>query len=718
MFQENQDIRNRLLVARLPSMPQILLKLIELCQADDAGMAELAKLIGNDAAMASKVLSVANSAAYHRGGPKVVLLQALNVLGADMIKTLVISESVFQTFNGFPHAGSTDLRRFWKHSLTAAVMAREIAQKMSYPQAEEAYLAGLLHDVGRLALLAAAPNEYAADFLLQDNENLCVAEQRTLAISHAEAGAWLVERWDLDSFMADSILYHHETAARLEAAHPLIRIVHLADRLSNHSPALPLAADAGALCGLGMEDLLAMVQGAEAQVKKAAEYLGVDLSRVDDAVTPVVRATAAAAPVPDAAQKQLTDQVRNIALLSELGQSYARQPGQAQLLNVVRQNARILFHLEDTVILLMNASGQALVGVSVDEHRQRLSGFTIPLTSGGAIAASALQRRAAFLERDHGLLSLLEDQLLRIFDVQCLVCVPLVNGSQCLGVLVGGVATWRLPDLKGHERFLQSFGAQAATALAGASRDRSEVVQRIASLKEDYRDSSRRVAHEVNNPLAIIKNYLGVLDDKLTRQESVTEELSILNEEIDRVGNIMSEFAGATRKVQAGVTEINRVVSDLVRLFRESKFLPASVQIKAQMPESRAEIDGSVDILKQILVNLLKNAVEALPKGGHIEIKNNGRVHRDGREYFELCIQDDGAGIPADMQAKLFTPVRSNKAGPNRGIGLSIVHGLVKRLNGLISCRSTPAGTIFEILLPVRDAAAQDAAAIATKAAA
>jgi len=203
-------------------MPQILLKLIELCQADEVGMAELAKLIANDAGMTSKVLSVANSAAYHRGDRKMGLVQALSVLGADMIKTLVISESVFQTFNGFPHSSSSDLRSFWKHSLTTAVMAREIAKKMGYPRADEAYLAGLLHDVGRLALLAAAPNEYGVNFLAQENENLCAVEQRTLQISHSDAGAWLIERWNLDSFLADSILYHYEPPARLVTAHGVV----------------------------------------------------------------------------------------------------------------------------------------------------------------------------------------------------------------------------------------------------------------------------------------------------------------------------------------------------------------------------------------------------------------------------------------------------------------------------------------------------------------
>lgn len=710
MTQNNQDIRNRLLVARLPAMPQILLKLIELCQADEAGMAELAKLIANDPGMTTKVLGVANSAAYHRGGQKVGLLQALSVLGADMIKTLVISESVFQTFNGFPHSGSMDLRSFWKHSLATAVMAREIAKKMGYPQAEEAYLAGLLHDVGRLALLAAAPNEYGADFLAQDNESLCALELRTLQISHADAGAWLIERWNLDSFMADSILYHHEATARLETSHPLIRIVHLAHLLSSHEPERPLSENAGALCKIEVGELLLISQGAAAQVKKAAEYLGIDLSGVDDMAVPA--ASAPVAPVVAPAQQRLTEEVRNMALTAELGQSFARQKGDAQLLDVVRQNARLLFNLEDTIILLMNGSGQALVGVSVGEQRQRLAEFSILLSGGGGIAKAALQRRLVFLEGDGGLLSLAEEQLLRVFNVDCLVCVPIATGTRCLGMMIGGVASWRITDLKQRERFLLSFGAQAATALEAASRDRGEIDRRIASVRDEYRESSRRVVHEVSNPLAIIKNYLGVLDGKLTRQEPVTGELSILNEEIDRVGNIINELAGEAPKVQDGNTEINRVVTDLVRLFRESKFLPPSVQIIAQMPDQPSEIDGSADILKQILVNLIKNAVEALSKGGQIEITNNGRVHRDGRVFFELCVKDTGPGIPVEVLANLFSPVRSSKVGANRGIGLSIVHSLVKKLHGLISCRSTKAGTVFEILLPARNVVTQGVAPV------
>lgn len=698
------------MVARLPTMPQILLKLLELCQVDGAGMAEMAKLIANDAGMTSKILNVANSAAYQRGGQKTGLMQALSALGSDLIKTLVINESVLQAFNGFSGAGSNDLRRFWKHALSTAVMAREIAKVMNYAQPEEAYLAGLLHDVGRLALLAAAPGEYSVNFQAEDSDTLCALELRTLHMSHVEAGAWVVEQWNLDSFMADAILYHHESALRLDGAHPLIRMVHLAHQLANHDPALPIAAEAGALCKVSGDSLLTICQGAAAQVQKAAGYLGIDLSGVDDWVAP-----AAVTPPPpklDAAQQRLSDEVRNMTLLNELAQAFARQKDEVQLLKVVRQNAQLLFGLTDATVFVMDSSGSALKGASVAEQFQRLAGFSVPLAGGGIVAESALQQRLDYLGRQAGLQNLADLQLLRIFNADFLLCVPMVLGSQCLGLLVGGLAAWQVADVQRRERFVQAFGAQAATALHASTRYRSDVDPRLDAVRQEHQESSRRVVHEVNNPLAIIKNYLEVLDDKLARQEPVQGEISVLHEEIDRIGNIMGEFAGAAPAAQTGTTDINEAVNKLVRLFRESKFLPPAVEIEVRLPLQSCQIDGSADTLKQILVNLVKNAVEVLAKGGRIDIVNNGQVQRNGRFYYALCVSDNGPGIPSEHRSKLFSPVQSAKPGANRGIGLSIVHGLVKQLGGTIACVSTTTkGTMFEICLPLAAAHAQAAVA-------
>lgn len=698
MSESSQNIHNRLLLARLPAMPQILVKLMALFQSDEAGMAELAKLIANDAALSAKVLTAVNSAAYYQGRRKVGLIHALTMLGADTVKALVMSESVFQTFSGFSHAGSVDLRNFWKHSLTVAVMAREIAKKMAYAQVEEAYLAGLLHDGGRLALLAAVPSQYSAYFETEDSLSLCDAEQQLLQISHAEAGAWLVERWQLDAFLADAILYHHESAERLTGTHALIRIVWLAQQLSQAHATDALTDDTGVICHLSADDLQPIIASADAQVMKAAQFLGVDIAALDK--PPALVAVPVTAPKQDLAQTLLAEEVRNRSLLAEFGQLLAQQANDMQLLVQVRQSAQILFGLDNSVVMLLDSSGRALVGVSYGESHQRLAELQITLSGNSVIAASALRRTPVFLPADGGPYSIAEEQLLRIFAAECLLCLPLVGAGRCLGMVVCGIAQWRITELESQQNFLQAFANQAANALAAAAVERGAADQRIAELQQAQRISSRRVAHEVNNPLGLMKNYLSVLDDKLTRQEPVHDEISILNEEIDHISNILGEFAGIAAKTQTQVADINHVIADLVHLFQQSRFMPASVQIESRVTSQTSEISGSANSVKQVLVNLIKNAIEALPLGGQIVVQNKGLVRRENRAFFEVSVQDSGTGIAPEIMANLYTSGSSTKSGENHGLGLGVVASLVKRLNGFINCRSTGSGTTFEILFP------------------
>ncbi len=679
-------------------MPQTLLKLLNLCQTDDAGMAELSDLIASDVGLMAKVLSIANSAAYHRGGPKVGLMQALSTMGADMIKTLVISESVFQTFSAFPHSSGTDLRGFWQHALTTAVMTRALAKKMAYPFVEEAYLAGLLHDVGRLALLAAAPNEYSLNFRAKDDLVLCEVEQDTLQISHAEAGAWLIERWNLGPIIADSVLYHHENPSRLESAHPLVRMVHLADWLANHEPTEALEADAGALCGVDMPFLATLVAEASGQVKKTAADLGLELPEKTSYDAPQAQHRVVAEV--DPATQQLADQVRDMAITTAVGQSLANAQSDRQLMEMIRNNAHILLNLNDSLLFLTTESGQELLQISPQQVTGSAHELVIGLSSQTRFAQAIQSKTLLFLGPERRHLNPVEERLMHALNAECLVCVPISTTTQSVGMIVGSIPPWRLSDLKKRERFLLSFGLQAALSIQSATKVRVEMDRRIATVRQEHLEDSRRVAHEVNNPLTIIKNYLSVLDGKLTRKEAVSEELSILKEEIDRVSNLVTEFAGGTPKTQGAVTEVTTVIKDLVRLFTESKFLPASVNIVAVLPTGNTKVLGSSDILKQILINLLKNAIEAVPGGGHIEMINKGEVIRNDRRYAEISVKDSGPGIPPEVQTRLFSPVDSHKPGQHRGIGLSIVHRLVEKLGGEISCQSSSAGTVFTIHLP------------------
>jgi signal transduction histidine kinase len=696
MQRAEQDIRKRLAVARLPAMPQILVKLLALCQGQPASVAEAAQLVAQDPGMASTVLGFAHSTAYRRGGRDIGIMQALAAMGGDMFRTLVVNESVLRLFDDSAGPEGGELRGFWQHSLTAALAARDIAQRLSYPYPEEAYLAGLLHDVGRLALLAAAPAEYAAHFLSPDDAKLCWTEQRTLQITHGEAGAWLIERWQLDSFLSDSVLYHHEPVARLAGAHPLIRIGLLAHLLAGAGPGDPETAQAGLLCGLDADALDAIRVAAAGRVMEVAAGLGIDLDALEQpAVLP-----AQAPREQDPIRQRLSDQVRNMVLATNAERAFARQQGQDALLETILRSARLLFNLDDAVVLLRAGGGTELRGAPAGEHRQRLSDFSVPLAAECALARAAGQSRVAFIRRDGALLDVGEEQLLNLLGAESLVCVPLSAGGHCLGMIVGGMPAERVAELMRREEYLQAYAAQAGSAMQVAGNARAALDSQAASIADEFREAARKVAHEVNNPLSIIKNYLSILDVKLRKKEPAVGELSILNEEIDRVGQIIHGMADLQPQVGDGSTDVGRVVREVVRLFKDSGFVPPAVHVATRLSDQVSTIAGSPDLVKQILMNLIKNAVEAMPAGGEIEITDHGRINRDGRLYVELSIRDSGPGIAPDVLAHLFAPGYSTKEGEQRGLGLSIVHGLVGQMHGTILCRSGPAATTFPLLLP------------------
>lgn len=683
-------IRDRLISARLPAVPQVLLKLLALCRSENTSIADFAKLVAKDAGLTGRVLSIANSAAHQRGGSRAGLEQALMILGVDTLKSLIIGESVAQVFNALAGRDTVGLVEFWRHSLTTAIVARDLASRLSYAHGEEAYLAGLLHDVGRLALLSAAPEEYRPRFAMIDDDQLCEIERAELQMTHAEAGAWLIERWKLDSFLADSVLYHHEPVRALDATHPLVRIVLLANRLAQAGPDSPAVAEACSVCGLSPLELEKVSEAAAGQVEIAAAQLGIDLG---DSKQPTPA---------NSCNAQLAEEVHQLVLTNELTRNLGRQRSDTQLLESLTRSARLLFDLEDALILLVSHGNRSLVGVPLGKHRQRLAEYSVPLVAGNSMADAVLKKTPLFLNRQALPVSIAEDQLMRVLDTDAAVVLPLATAQQTVGALVGAVRPWQIEALQRKSGFLEAFAAQGANAMLAALQERTEVAQRINGIADDYRTAAQKMVHEVNNPLTIIKNYLSVLDAKLARSEPVSGEVSILNEEIDRVGRIVKSITQVKPEASAGNMDANRVVRDVVRLFQETEFVPSNVRITTQFYEEPLPVAGDGNSLRQMLINLIKNGVEALAAGGELLVAVTGPINRGGQMYVELNVRDNGAGIPRDMLAHLFTEAKSSKGGDHQGLGLCIVGELATKLGGEVNCRSGRGGTTFSILLPAR----------------
>lgn len=681
-------------------MPQILLQLIAHCESEESDIPTLAELLTNDVALTAKVLRIAGSSTYHRGAHPASIERALATIGVDMLRTLLITESVYQSFNQML-PGSVDLRGFWKHAIGTAIAARHIAGKLGYPNGEEAYLAGLLHDVGRLALFAAAPEEYAVNFFGADDPGLCAVEERTLHTNHAEAGAWLVERFNLDSFLADAVLYHHEPIARLDTAHPLVRCVAIADRLANHADSNRGMAGFDSLAGIAAADLEPIRSAVNSEVRKVADCLGIDLSGVDR-IEPPAHASRPAAQ--SAAGEQLRRKMRELMLVSQAAESFSRRTVEDECMQSIIDAAKVVFDLPAAIMMSVDDRRALLVAHAPRGGGQRIAGFSIPI-DGGSRLANAVRKGEIVHVAPSAQASIGEEQLLRFFDAERLIGIPVGQAGDCAGVLVAALSAAQAQALQERAPMLRDFGIQAGAALkktAPAAAGSAEAAT------EEFQLASRRMAHEVNNPLSIIRNYLAVLDRKLGGRQGVEGELGILSEEIDRIDKLVNEFASPRKSAVERSAEVNASIRQVARLFRDSESLGASIDLACV--ESAQEANAAIDrhSLQQILINLVKNAIEAMPAGGQIVIRNKGRVRRGNAFFVELEVTDNGPGIPPQVLDELFSAARSTKRGNYRGLGLNIVYGLVTDALGQIVCHSdVGGGTRFEILLPATAASAE-----------
>jgi HD-like signal output (HDOD) protein len=152
MSQSKPNIIDDLKVNRLPSLPNVLVEMLRACENNQASFQELSQIISRDSVIAGRVIFLANSSFYNPGSKITTLERALFLLGTDTLKTIVITASIQQFFSAFKSAHSEFLLAFWQRSLSCALLAKSLAILTSYPNPDEVYLTGLLHNIGELVL--------------------------------------------------------------------------------------------------------------------------------------------------------------------------------------------------------------------------------------------------------------------------------------------------------------------------------------------------------------------------------------------------------------------------------------------------------------------------------------------------------------------------------------------------------------------------------------
>jgi two-component system, NtrC family, sensor histidine kinase AtoS len=207
------------------------------------------------------------------------------------------------------------------------------------------------------------------------------------------------------------------------------------------------------------------------------------------------------------------------------------------------------------------------------------------------------------------------------------------------------------------------------------------------------------VAHEMNNPLFAIQNYLEVIRTKNTDPQ-IEERLSRIEREVSRISDIVASllhFSRIPSRPQC-LVDVRAVVENSVILLQHA-FREKSVAVTTDLPAGPVEVLGDENRLTQVVLNLATNAVDAVLEGGSIRI-STGRAE-DGAAM--ITVRDDGCGIPEDQRERIFEPFYTTKLSrKNTGLGLSICRTIVEEHKGTISFQSRPGeGTIFFVQLPI-----------------
>ncbi len=356
------------------------------------------------------------------------------------------------------------------------------------------------------------------------------------------------------------------------------------------------------------------------------------------------------------------------------------------------------------------------VGVDVE----KIKGIELPLDPEASIVSRSVMEKKPYIIPDARMDPRVNPVLKEKFNLHSLVVIPLFTKEKALGAIA---ADHTEPGRRLTQETLDSvmrFAQQAGLAIQNASMYQElkhfsrQMEERIQKTTADLRKTEAQlirseklaalgqlaagIAHEIRNPLTSINILIHSLRERLPSENSLQEDIKVIEEEIHRMNEIVDQFLRFAKPSSPFLEK-----TDVLSIFEETLQL-----LRPQIEKQRIVVEKEFQALpmiqmdpeqmKQAMLNLLLNAIQAMPEGGQLTLK--GQNSKDG-QWIHLSIQDSGVGIPGEDMNKLFDPFFSTKEG-GVGLGLSIAHRIIDQHHGKIEVESTPGeGTLFTVWLPV-----------------
>ena len=679
-------------VDNLPSEPSLLVELLDLCHNDSANFEMFSTAIRKDVGLTAKILQVANSPAYRQWNKITDIRRMLIVLGMTNIKNIVTTCSIQQFFANFTKNFNRHVRFIWLRGLVCANLSERIAKLIGYEKPGEAFLAGLLHQIGMLLLLLNREKDYLPilDRYYSETENFLSLEQAQFQVDHCELGTALIESWKLDSFIADAVQFQHAHVDELFSSPVLLKILAVASSLSSKNSARDDRNNlqkAGLLFGITEDIILDCLTLAVDKSKQMISDLGFSgrfyMEKNEEEAFNLSQH--------EESKEKLAEKVKNIALSSTIGKSEKIEL--IEFTKEIRVSFSTLFNQNQLFFFKINENQSTLSAIN-DLEINQLDEISFKVGDKNSLLVKTFDERGSSISLTEKC-SIADKQVIRLLNTEGAYFIPVYYGDTGIGVLVIGTNNEEWPTLQGKIPLLKLLSHEMARKYFALTKDRPQASDMTLV-------NFKKVAHEVSNPLTIINNYLYMLGKKIDSEHPAQEEIKFIGEEIERVGHILlhAKDPDAPIKTKYKRVNVNKLLNELDMLFRGSLYKTNKIESTLLLDKQIPILLCPKDKLKQILINIVKNSVEAMADDNTIKITTRDNIYQSGQQYIEISIQDSGPGIDPEILRNLFKPVTSTKEG-HSGLGLSIVNTLVQEISGNITCYSSQnQGTEFKILIP------------------
>jgi putative nucleotidyltransferase with HDIG domain len=736
----------------LPTLPTVALRILEITGHDDASTAQVVKLVQSDPALTTRILQLVHRADSGIRGEVNSVERAVVLLGFEALRSAVLAVSVFETFQAEqPKQSHFSREEFWKHCVGVACCAELLAGQISEIDPAEAFVCGLLHDLGKVALDAVLPKSFsrvveAADLL---RGNIADLERQVIGLDHMVVGKRLAERWQLPGAIRDCIWLHNQTPEALPATvkHPrLVNLITLADLLVRQQH---LGYSGNYTQTISQQQLMEVLKIQQPMIDRALEKLveqieqramALGLSRAStgelyqQAISQANKELGKVSAQLATKNRRLTIRAKFFdALSSFYGELRPDAPPQMVLhaigqtaVEVVGATSAAVFSLppgrDFAETILVDNNGDVF-DTSVVEHAIK-DGVTGDDRAGQKPAIGEGPVLAAGIELEW-LLQAISPRLGH--DHRYWICLE-ADGA-CIGGVIWGAAAGEAQRLSNQVQELSALAngwslalrttqireeaRQLAEQLADANRQLQSAHNEILRTKTviTVGEMAAGAAHEMNNPLAVISGRSQLLAAQL-EDPKLKASAHLIYDQSHRLSQIITELMDFAKPVPAQPIDIDP--AELVdRALHEAKLHadPADRTIEVTFGDV-PQVHVDRDQVKSALMEVIDNALQATDeKTGQITI-HGGYDPYSTRVV--ITVSDNGCGMEEQTLKRAFDPFFSAKqAGRRRGMGLSKALRWVEASGGSIKLESRPTrGTKALVLLPAIEAQAQATSAM------